>query len=212
MNKVEKLYFDLLKKHGQPGGQWRLWCSRKKTRTDREEIIIGAILTQNTNWRNVEKAILNLKRHRACSLDKILKLEENIRQRRTSLREMIRPAGFFNAKARYLVEVSRFFVEQGGIRKVMNDHNPHLREQLLLLKGVGPETADSILNYALDKPIFVIDKYTQRITVAEKITRKSSYAHLQKFFMDRIKNDWRFYQNFHALIVIENKFKNNAKS
>ena len=76
MNKVEKLYFDLLRKHGRPSGQWKLWCSRKKTRTDREEIIIGAILTQNTNWRNVEKAILNLKRHRACSLDKILKLEK----------------------------------------------------------------------------------------------------------------------------------------
>ena len=209
MNKVKKLYFDLLKKHGQPGGQWKLWCSRKKTRTGREEIVIGAILTQNTNWRNVEKAILNLKQNKACSLRKILKLDKN---KISSLQEMIRPAGFFNSKAKYLVEVSKFFIENGGVAKLMRKNKEKLREQLLSLKGVGSETADSILNYAFDKPVFVIDKYTQRIVVAKKITRKTGYGYLQKFFVDRIKNNFRLYQDFHALIVIENKLINNAKN
>lgn len=207
MNKVERLYYELLKKHGRPGGQWKLWCSRKKTRTDRDEIVIGAILTQNTNWRNVEKAIMNLKRHKACSLNKILKLGEN---KISSLREMIRPAGFFNSKAKYLIEVSRFFALNGGVKEVMKSRVEKLRKQLLSLKGVGPETADSILNYALDKPVFVIDKYTQRISAVKKLTRRFDYDYLQKFFVERIRKDFRFYQDLHALIVIENKFKNNA--
>jgi endonuclease-3 related protein len=211
MNKVQKLYFELLKKHGRPSGQWKLWCSRKKTRTGREEIIIGAILTQNTNWRNVEKAISNLKRNKACSLGKILKLGKN---KISSLQEMIRPAGFFNSKARYLVEVSKFFVRNGGLMKLMKSNLSVLREQLLALKGIGPETADSILNYALDKQVFVIDKYTQRIALAEKLTRKLEYDRLQKFFIEKIKKDYRLYQDFHALIVIENKLleRKNAKN
>jgi len=210
-NEIQKLYFYLRKKHGRPSGQWKLWCSRKKTRTGREEIVIGAILTQNTNWRNVEKAILNLKRNNACSLNKILKLGKN---KISSLQEMIRPAGFFNSKANYLVEVSNFFAGHGGLAKLMKSNLPVLREQLLAQKGIGPETADSILNYALDKEVFVIDKYTQRIALAKKLTRKLEYERLQKFFIERIKNDFRLYQDFHALIVIENKFskQRNAKS
>lgn len=186
-----------------------MWCARKKTRTGREEIIIGAVLTQNTNWRNVEKAVLNLKRYQACSLNKISKLGEN---EIFSLQEMIRPAGFFNSKAKYLIEVSRFFVLNGGVKEVMNSCVEKLRKQLLSLKGVGQETADSILNYALDKPIFVIDKYTQRISAVKKLTCQFNYDYLQKFFMERIRKNFRFYQDFHALIVIENKFLSNANS
>jgi len=199
INKITKLYSFLQKEHGPPSGQWRLWCKKSKTIADREEIIIGAILTQNTNWSNVSKAMGQLKDKRAVNLVRIQDL--GIRR----LKAMIKPAGFFNSKAQYLKNIVDFVLSYGGVRKMMSMDFEKLRPEILKVKGVGPETADSILNYALDLPVFVIDEYTRRIVKKFKITKKVDYNFLQNLFQNNIRKDFRLYQDFHALIVIYNK-------
>lgn len=203
-NKIQELYRELRKKHGAPAGQWQLWCKRNKTKQEREEVIIGAILTQNTNWRNVSKAIANLKKARACSLSKIRRLGQYSRER-TKLQEMIRPSGFYRVKAQYLVNIADYFFEINGVSSAKKLKLAKIRKQLLALKGVGRETADSILNYALGKPIFIIDAYTKRLVKRLKLARKLDYEHLQHLFEDKIRRDHRLYQDFHALIVIDAK-------
>lgn len=200
-NKIQNLYKKLKKQHGEPAGQWRLWCKRPKTVREREEVIIGAILTQNTNWRNVAKAMENLKAMRVCSLAGI----GQIGQDRIKIGQIIKPAGFYNAKSKYLLAIAKFFEEIGGVKKAMRMDMAELRKMLLAQKGVGPETADSILNYALDMPSFVIDEYTRRIVRREKISQSRDYDFLKKLFEKNIKKDFVVYQDLHALIVIDNK-------
>ena len=121
------------------------------------EIIIGAILTQNTNWKNVEKAIMNLKDNGFLSPTKLHAM------RADQVAPLIRPAGYFNVKARRLKNFVDFLVSEhsGSLKRMARGEQGVLREQLLGINGVGPETADSILLYALDKPVFVIDAYTK---------------------------------------------------
>ncbi|MFH0779658.1 MAG: hypothetical protein V1928_02245 [Parcubacteria group bacterium] len=192
-NKITDLYKALRKKHGRPSGQWRLWCKRPKSTAEREEVIIGAILAQNTNWKNVELSLNKLKKAKRCSLDEIYKLGK---RNMPGLAELIRPSGFYNSKAKYLLAAAAFFCENGGVERIKNQKIKKSRKQLLELKGVGPETADSILLYALDKPAFVIDEYTRRIL---------NYDRLQKIFESRLPRNYKAYQDFHALIVIEGK-------
>lgn len=197
---VKKLYKKLLRKYKKPSGQWKLWCKRSKNEKEREEIIIGAILTQNTNWKNVELAINNLKKAHINSLREIYL--SGIRK----LEKLIKPSGFYKSKAQYLFNLARFVVKNYGSVKVMQKVNfKKLREQLLKLKGIGQETADSILLYALNKPIFVIDKYTRRLIQKYNFKNKMDYKSLQELFEKNLPKNYRLYQDFHALIVIDGK-------
>ena len=199
----KKLYQELKRKNGGAGPQWRLWRKRKKTEKDREEIIIGAILTQRTNWKNVELAIGNLKDAKINSLSALYRLG---RKNKKKLAVLIKPSGFYRAKADYLFALTKFIIEKyGGIAEMKNAPLRALRKELLAQKGVGPETADSILLYALDKPIFVIDEYTRRFVKERGLCGKLSYDALQKLFQKNLPKSVRTYQDFHALIVTEGK-------
>jgi endonuclease-3 related protein len=201
-NKILKLYKKLSEKY-KSDNQWKTWCKRPKTEKGREEIIIEAILTQRANWKNVEIAVTNLKKAKAFSLKKIYKLKN----KKSALARLIKPTGFYRQKTDYLLGLTVFIVENyGSAEKMMKEPLERLRSELLSLKGVGPETADSILLYALDKPSFVIDEYTRRLGLSKNI----SYEHLKKLFESSIKKDYRLFQKFHALIVIDGKNKPQA--
>ncbi len=216
-NTILNLYKALYDKYGAPHGQWVLWCKRPKTTKEKEEIIVGAILAQRTNWRNAELALANLKKAKALSLKGIYNLgKKDIKQ----LRELIRPSGFYQSKSKYLLSIASFFLQNRGLKRVSLLSPLDLRHSLLNLPGVGPETADSMLLYALEKPVFVIDEYTRRFLEknGRKTRKPAPYEHLRKMFEDGIaKNFKRFKtisraksivelcQDFHALIVIDGK-------
>ncbi len=201
--RIKKLYKELYTKHGRPTGQWRLWCKRPKTTREREEIIIGAVLTQRTNWNNVEMAIARLKDARVCSLDDICYLGQKNRKK---LVRLIKSSGFYRQKGGYLLGLARFIRKNyGNIEKMRKTNLSRLREELLCLKGLGPETTDSILLYGLEKPIFVIDEYTRRLIKRYRLAENLSYSFLQELFEKNLPKDYRLYQDFHALIVIEGK-------
>lgn len=204
-NKILQYYKILYKKHGEPCGQWGMWCKRTKSIKKKEEVIIGAILTQQANWKNVEKAIDNLKNAGKCSLVGIYNLGKKDRKR---LAELIKPSGFFNQKTEYLLNIADFFENIcGGIKKAKNYHIEKLRKDLLCVKGVGMETADSILLYALEKEVFVIDEYTKRFVRKNKLAKKVSYNYLQEMFEKALPKDYVLYQDYHALIVVDGKNK-----
>jgi len=158
------------------------------------EVMLGAILTQNTNWRNVEKTIANLKHADALNAAAILDMDD------ARLRELIRPSVFFNQKAARLKLFCAFYLEYGkeaGLRQLADP-----RASLLELKGIGPETADSILLYALEIPVFVIDAYTHRIfSRLGLISSAVDYASTQALFMQHIPTDAALFNAYHALIV-----------
>ena len=162
------------------------------------EVIVGAILTQNAAWSNVEKAIVNLKRRRLLKADSLYKISHK------RLASLIRPAGYFNIKARRLKSFLKFlFDEYGGSLKKMFLADTHtLRAQLLAVNGIGPETADSILLYAAGRPVFVVDAYTKRIFSRHKLIEKDAdYGRIQSFFMKNIPERRDLYNEYHALIV-----------
>jgi len=161
----------------------------------KEEVVIGAILTQNTSWSNVEKAIANLKQQKICSFEGIYNI--NIEQ----LKAYIKPAGFFNQKAEYLKNTAEFFLENGSIKGLKKQDTKTLRRQLLKIKGIGKETADSILLYALDKPVFVVDAYTKRLVKRHNLSKNTDYDSIQKLFEENLKKDTALFNEFHALIV-----------
>ncbi|MDP8242333.1 MAG: endonuclease, partial [Candidatus Celaenobacter antarcticus] len=122
----------------------------------RDEIIIGSILTQNTNWKNAEKAIENLKHKSLLTLTVLRNAEIK------KIAQCIRPSGYYNQKATRLKEIAKYF-HRKGLQSFYAHSTAKMRKELLALKGIGPETADSILLYAFEKPVFVIDAYTKRI-------------------------------------------------
>lgn len=162
------------------------------------EVMVGAILTQNTTWKNVEKAIGLLKAHGLLSMEAIYRIDER------RLAELIRPCGFYNVKARRLKEfVKRMYESYGSdtenLSRIPSDT---LRRELLDIKGIGPETADSILLYALRRPYFVVDAYTRRFLSNHGLYAGSmDYESIQAFFMDHLPQDLYLYSEFHALIV-----------
>jgi endonuclease III related protein len=158
-----------------------------ETPEQRYEIILGAILTQNTTWTSAEKALLNLKELDVIHPQKLLALDFNI------LKEAIRVAGFLNQKSAYLKKISLFFLALDG-------QNPS-RQELLKVKGVGNETADSILLYAYKQPEFVIDAYTRRIFSNLNLMNEMSYMDLKNLFEENLPLDVPIYQEYHALIV-----------
>jgi endonuclease-3 related protein len=166
------------------------------------EIAVGAILTQNTNWGNVEKAIKKLKK------DKALNAEILHRMSHKRLSSLIRPAGYFNIKAKRLKNFLAYLCNHcNGSMKKMGTWDTHiLRENLLNVNGIGPETADSICLYALERPVFVIDAYTKRILYRHGLaTEKSTYHELQEFFHKNLPSDAGLFNEFHALLVMLGK-------
>lgn len=193
--------------YGRPGDQWSFWCKRPKTKREKERVIIESILTQRTNWRNVERAMSNLEKAKFDSLRRIARLKK---QEMNRLVSCIKPSGFYRQKAGYLVNLAKFVVESyGGVgKKMAKEPLSKLRMELLALKGIGPETADSILLYALEKPIFVIDKYTKRLLRARGISPVAKYEELRELFEKSLPRDYRLYQDFHALVVVHGKNQN----
>lgn len=162
------------------------------------EVCVGAILTQNTNWKNVEKAIANLKSKNLLDPKKLLRLPDQ------QLAELIRPAGYFNIKTKRLKSFLKFLVEQyeGDLNQMFNERLEPLREKLLSVKGIGPETADSILLYAGGKPIFVVDAYTKRIFLRHQVvSEEADYHEIQDHFMRHLPDEVPTFNEFHALIV-----------
>lgn len=201
--RIEQLYFSLSKKYGEPKDVWKKWCKRHKTKQDREEIVLGAILTQRTSWRNAEMALKKLKEANALSIKGIYRIG---RKNRGRLEKLIRSSGFYKQKAKRLFLLCKFIIENHGtLAKFFSQDLSVCRRQLLELYGIGPETADSILLYAGDKLIFVIDEYTRRLAKKRKLASELSYNYLQELFQGNLPQDVRTYQDFHAMIVLEGK-------
>ncbi len=164
----------------------------------RFEVMVGAILTQNTAWTNVEKAIANLK---GAGVLTPLGLKRVSMER---LAELIRPAGYFNIKAKRLKAfVGYLFREhKGRIDGLSKKDTESLRRALLDIHGIGPETADSILLYALERPVFVIDAYTKRVLVRHGlVSERAGYDELRGLFMDNLPPDVGLFNEYHALFV-----------
>ncbi len=162
------------------------------------EIVVGAVLTQNTSWKNVEKALTNIKAANGMSGPFLLQLPE------AELAETIQPAGYFRVKTKRLRNLLQWLDDRCGFALDELALRPldELRDDLLTVKGVGPETADSILLYALNLPTFVVDAYTARIfqrhgLVPEDVT----YHELREYCMDRLPEDVAVYNEFHAQLV-----------
>lgn len=190
---LQKIYAELLKEFGPQN--W--WPGETKI-----EIIVGAILTQNTNWGNVEKAIRNLKAEGVLSATAL----RDISLQR--LAALIKPAGYFNVKARRLKNFIQFlFAEyQGNLEMMQREGLDLLRPKLLKVNGIGPETADSILLYALEKPVFVVDAYTKRFLYRHNlIAGPEDYHQVQELFMNQFDHDVALFNEYHALIVAVGK-------
>jgi len=199
MNKVMQTHVVLYKAYG-PRGWWPLTQKYKfipehkgekpDTKQRKFEIIIGAILTQNTAWKNVEKAIINLNKNKLLSKEKIKALPEK------KLAELIKPSGYYNQKAKKIKAMIEF-LDSG---KQIN------RESVLSVWGVGPETADSILLYAYEQPFFVIDAYTKRIFSRLGFCKeKAGYDELQELFHINLAKDINVFKEYHALLVEHGK-------
>ncbi|MCX8016114.1 MAG: endonuclease [Patescibacteria group bacterium] len=190
-------YKKFSKKYPIVNSQWAFWCKKNKSIKEREKVIIEAILTQQTNWNNVEKAMANLEEVNKDNLRAIYFTPSN------QIEKLIRPAGFYKTKTRYLKNICKFFIKNGGIKNLEKKKLKDLRKALLKIKGVGPETADSILLYAFHKPIFVVDAYTKRWVKEFKLPiKKNSYANIQNFFMNLLPKKFTLYQKIHAIIVM----------
>jgi endonuclease III related protein len=198
MNKILGLYKELLARHDYQG--W--WPINKEYRpkdyttprneNERYEIILGTILTQNTSWKNAGKALESLREKNLVNPSKILSISEK------ELSIAIRSAGYYNQKARYMKEVTKLYISLKG-------RTPTAKE-LLGVKGVGRETCDSILLYAYKKPVFVVDKYTERLLLRKKMIReKKPYSEIQKIFEENLPRNYKVFNEYHALIVAEMK-------
>lgn len=185
--KLERVYSALYTSFG-PQGWWPA-----KTRF---EVIIGAILTQNTNWKNVEKVIAALEK------EGLLKPEALEAVPLPKLAKLIRPSGYFNQKAKKLKAFMKYFKQYGfDEMKMMSKDKESLRKELLSIWGIGPETADSILLYALDKDSFVIDAYTRRVfSRMGLVAGDIAYDGLKAFFESCLKPDVKMFKEYHALI------------
>ncbi|MBI9017297.1 MAG: endonuclease III domain-containing protein [Phycisphaerae bacterium] len=162
------------------------------------EVLVGAVLTQNTNWTNVEKAITNLKN--ANALDPFIIRDMPNEQ----LAALIKPSGYLNLKTKRLKNVIAFLCEkhEGDIENLKNYPVYQLREDLVSINGIGPETADSIILYALEKPTFVIDTYTHRIlTRHQLIDPDAQYEDLKEYCQYNLPEDTQLYNECHALLV-----------
>lgn len=189
MRKAHSLYLSLLREYG-PQGWWPA--------ESQYEIVVGALLTQNTNWGNVEKAIGNLKKAKALAPGKILKMKK------AKLERLIRPSGFYRQKAERLVSLTKKYIEikrknPRSLRLVLSPHS--MRDELLSVKGVGKETADSILLYAFGLPFFVIDAYTKKFCFHHRLFSGKEYDDCRVFFESSLPRSVPLYKEYHALIA-----------
>jgi endonuclease-3 related protein len=188
---LAKVYQKLLAVHG-PQDWW--------PGDSRFEIMVGAVLTQNTAWTNVERAIRSLRHAKALSPEKILATDSK------RLARWLKPSGYFNVKAKRLKAMCRWLVQQGGVRQLAKRPTPELRQALLAVHGIGPETADDILLYAFERPVFVIDAYTHRVFDRLGISKGGEdYETLRRLFERALKPDVALFNEYHALIVRHGK-------
>ena len=162
------------------------------------EVMVGAILTQNTNWKNVAKAITNLKQADLLDPHRLLQLDHE------QLAALIKPAGYFNIKAKRLRNFITWFIDRfdGCVESAQQLDTDSLRAELLAVKGIGRETADSILLYGLGKLIFVVDTYTCRILWRHHLLDEDiEYEYVQELFTDALPAKLQLYSEYHALLV-----------
>ncbi len=166
------------------------------------EVAVGAILTQNTSWTNVAKAIANLKTAGGLDPTKLHEMDPE------QLELLIRPAGYFRVKAKRLKNFINWLCDHhgGDLKNLESINTTRLRQELLDISGIGPETADSILLYALNRPIFVVDTYTARVMVRHGLIGPDlDYQQLQDLFMFNLEPDAALFNEFHALLVMTGK-------
>lgn len=201
--KLIQIYRILYRNFGPQG--WWPTISKGKNKKDKQfEICVGAILTQNTSWRQVEKVIKNLYETKALSKKAI----QNISMAR--LASLIKPSGYYKQKALKLKKFCEF-LDKHSLKTLEKMSLGEARKILLAVHGIGPETADSILLYALNKPSFVIDAYTKRIflrIMSRETAELKNYDDWQNFFERNLPRDIKLYQEYHALIVQFAKQKN----
>lgn len=162
------------------------------------EVIVGAILTQNTSWENVKKAIANLKRKRKLSPRQLYKIKIS------ELSSLIKSCGYHNIKAKRLKSFIDYLFKnyKGSLSKFFLNSTGNIRKQLLAINGIGPETADSILLYAANRPVFVVDAYTKRILERQDLIKpNASYEQIQQLFENNLPKSSKLFNEYHALIV-----------
>lgn len=187
---VKGVLMDIFNRLYRRFGEQHWWPAETK-----DEVVIGAVLTQNTAWSNVEKAIENLKKAGVLSLSDVVRVNDEL------LKELIKPAGFFNQKALYLKNIANFIENHGGFLSLSKRDTIELRRMLLSVKGIGKETADSILLYAFERAVFVVDAYTKRLVSRHGLTEDLSYDGVQKLFVENLPLDVELFNEYHALIV-----------
>ena len=215
---IRKLYQELRALYGNMGW-WPVrieWEGRgyhpgvyglPRTREGAFEVCMGAVLTQNTAWTSVEKALDALLEKGLRNPEELLSLPVQ------ELAELVRPSGYRNQKSLYLREVARWFMDSYDRLTRPGVNLEAEREALLAVKGVGPETADSILLYAFHLPSFVIDAYTRRVGAAKGLYEgDESYASLRFLFMEALPLDVVLYQEYHALLVQHAKLHHRGKA
>ena len=192
-NRLEKIYQRLFRRYGP-----QYWWPAKEP----FEVIVGAILTQSTSWKNVEKAIIRLKNAGALNPIALQEIPTD------DLADLIYSSGYYNAKARKLKAFAKDLCQkyQSSLQKMFAQDMLQLRRELLSIHGIGQETADSIILYAARKPIFIIDAYTHRIMDRLALNPgKGDYTQLQNLFMNNLAPDERLFNEYHALLVCHGK-------
>lgn len=188
-NVTEKVFRRLLEAYGPQA--W--WPGESPL-----EVMLGAVLVQNTSWRNVERALENLRNANYFCVEKLAAVD------REKLAELIRPAGYYRIKAKRLQRLMQFVENHyaGSIDAMHRAEPDALREQLLSVHGIGPETADSILLYALEKPVMVVDTYTLRVFARHGwVAHQANYAELQARLGSDLPREAAVYNELHALLV-----------
>lgn len=194
MKSEQKLLLEIYRRLLAHFGHRHWWPARTPF-----EVMVGAILTQNTAWANVEKAIANLRAARALTPRALAAVPP------AKLREFIRPSGYFNQKEKKLRAFLDYFLAppyRGSVARLRRAEAGRVRAELLAVWGIGPETADSILLYALGRPVFVVDAYTRRVFGRLGLTDPAAeYDELQAYFTVQLPADTQLYNDFHAQVV-----------
>ena len=204
MARIQEIY-SVLYSHFGPQRWWPVtkkgklhpeYSNGPKNEKQQLEVIFGSILTQNTSWKNVEKAIVELNKSNLIDVKKIIKIENK------KLAQIIKSSGYHNQKAKKLKNFCNFLLKnyRGSLGLLFKNNIEKLRNELLSVNGIGPETADSIILYAAKKPSFVIDAYTKRIMHRIGYKQKT-YEEFQRLFMDNLENSERLFNECHALFV-----------